>query len=478
MKTVNRQAVVLIHGIGEQRPIETLRGFVEGIAKQSHKNKQAKEEKTIFWDKPDPVSGNYETRRMTMESDRGQDRPKTDFYEFYWAHNMRNTKFSHFKDWLFRIIFRRYKNVSKRLRFIYLLIWFLLLTLLAVIAVYGISWVVKTIHILSSGLIGFVIAAIFGIISYYLITYLGDAGRYLDPSPDNIAERQAIREDGMKLLKNLHKPGKYDRIIIIGHSLGSVIGYDLVKLLWNEYYKSFDEGIYAHSHRKKFDDKQVYCSEKVRKKLDEKHKELDEKNGETLNKYKEALNEYQEAQTKSYQYLQAIGNKWLITDLLTIGSPLTHAGYLFVHEKNGLFEKLKEQGEYPTCPPTIQKKKPSDSGSYRDNIDKSKAFRIDSFDYPLRAKHFNHSSPFAVTKWTNIYYQSDFIGGPLRDVFGSGIKDIEKEIVRNKDKKEKKKKHIWRYITSHVLYWDFENPDNILCDLCNILKVKNKLQTQ
>jgi hypothetical protein len=29
-----RQALILIHGIGEQRPMETLRGFVDGVLDQ------------------------------------------------------------------------------------------------------------------------------------------------------------------------------------------------------------------------------------------------------------------------------------------------------------------------------------------------------------------------------------------------------------------------------------------------------------
>src|SRR5687767_9558946 len=99
-----RQAVILIHGIGEQHPIVTLRGFVESLAQQLKKDKLAREDEVVFWDKPDPESGNYETRKMTMRM--GRNFPTTDFFEFYWAHHMRDTRMSHISDWLKRVVFR------------------------------------------------------------------------------------------------------------------------------------------------------------------------------------------------------------------------------------------------------------------------------------------------------------------------------------------------------------------------------------
>ena len=45
---------------------------------------------------------------------------------------------------------------------------------------------------------------------------------------ENVAARQTIREAGVDLLTKLHGSGNYDRIIVIGHSLGSVIGYDVL----------------------------------------------------------------------------------------------------------------------------------------------------------------------------------------------------------------------------------------------------------
>ncbi|MEO6232431.1 MAG: hypothetical protein ABIP10_20035 [Ferruginibacter sp.] len=437
-----RQAVIVIHGIGEQHPIVTLRDFVESVAEQLKKNKLARQGEALFWDKPDPVSGNYETRKMTMRG--GKDHPTTDFYEFYWAHHMRNTNWSHIQDWLQRVIFRLPKNVSKRLLPVFLFVWFLIAIVVSAMLLYilkhGVNDFTAKTTAISSGIVATIVL---GILSKFLFNYLGDAGRYLDPSPENISERQAIREDGMKLLKNLHESGRYQRIIIVSHSLGSVIAYDLVKFLWNEYYKTFDPLKFAELY-KSADKQQLHDVDSS------------EEAGKNLDESTQSTNYFQNAQGKSYEYLKAIGNKWLITDLVTIGSPLTHVGHLFVQE-DGLFEKLKEQREYPTCPPHFQH-------SETTNIIKSEQFNVAEVDHPLVMRHFNHSSPFAVTKWTNMYYSSDFIGGPLKEAFGAGIKDIE----------VKTKNWFFIYPKGHTEYWSFNNTSNVLNNLWFILKVEEK----
>ena len=72
-----RQAVVLIHGIGEQRPMGTLRAFVDAML-----------EPRTFHSKPDTVSDSYELRRIKLRRVQGGDGrpevnvdwPETDFY--------------------------------------------------------------------------------------------------------------------------------------------------------------------------------------------------------------------------------------------------------------------------------------------------------------------------------------------------------------------------------------------------------------
>ena len=433
---IQKQAVVLIHGIGEQRPIQTLRGFVEPIAEYLKKvKKQAREDEAIFWDKPDPVSGNYETRKMVMRE--GQQHPSTHFYEFYWAHHMRDTRWPHIKAWLKQVVFRFPTRVSSRLLPVFFFVWFLLLSILTAIIIIvfqiGIDATSTLITSVTTGLAGTIIL---GFLSNILFNYLGDVPRYLDPATVNIDERQAIRSEGISLLKGLHETKQYDRIIVVGHSLGTTIAYDLVKLLWAEYYYKSDPNSYNSITQA---DLTVY------------YQNLDnyvQKAGK-LGEDEAVLEEFRTGQQQAFDYLRAIGNPWRISDLVTIGSPLAHAGHLFAQEK-GLFDKLVLQREYPVCPPYIQ----SPDKSW---ILDSKTVNL-SDDRPLR--YFNHSSVFAATRWTNIYYKSDYVGGPVQPHFGKGIKDV----------KKKRPNTFFFYPGGHTRYWDFDNQENILDQLWEILQ--------
>ena len=99
-----KQAVVVIHGMGEQRPMETLRSFVDTVwtknlsltEAQSNapadKKRQDKARTTDLrtgrpinksWIVPDNRTGSFELSRITTPYDRNGVR--TDFYELYWA---------------------------------------------------------------------------------------------------------------------------------------------------------------------------------------------------------------------------------------------------------------------------------------------------------------------------------------------------------------------------------------------------------
>ena len=93
---VSRQAVLLIHGIGEQKPMDTLRGFVDAVWKdhtEIHHKFATQKAGTLVWSKPDSVSDGFELRRLTTPQNRSGIR--TDFFEFYWQHLMQDTRFAH-----------------------------------------------------------------------------------------------------------------------------------------------------------------------------------------------------------------------------------------------------------------------------------------------------------------------------------------------------------------------------------------------
>ena len=134
-----------------------------------------------------------------------------------------------------------------------------------------------------------------------LIKFLGDAPRYLLPLPENIALRQAIRAAGVELVERLHRDG-YDRIVILGHSLGSVIAYDIVTNAW----------IAMNTDHRSPHDTSFNASVALEKQLSE----------------PSAVEEAQLLQHAAWEELRANTQPWLVTDLVTVGSPLTYADYL------------------------------------------------------------------------------------------------------------------------------------------------------
>ena len=232
-----KQAVLLIHGIGEQRPMDTLRDFVNAVWK-TDEDVWHKHAITDVYSKPDEISDNFELRRLTTTQNRNNVR--TDFYEFYWAHMMEGTSASHVIAWIRRLVWRWPWKVPRSLYGA----WILLVSLIIVIAFLALQTILPEAYRLVSfpkwltGLFGVATA---WVAMPILKSIIGDAARYLDPAPSNIHQRQEIRAKGIDILRKLHASQKYDRIIIVGHSLGSVIGYDILTYAWSLYNEKIDK---------------------------------------------------------------------------------------------------------------------------------------------------------------------------------------------------------------------------------------------
>jgi hypothetical protein len=79
--------------------------------------------------------------------------------------------------------------------------------------------------VLAWAVVGFYLA----VNAAFLQPYLGDAARYFRNSPANVAVRRAIRKEAVDTLDRLHSSGLYDRIIVVAHSLGCVVSYDMLR---------------------------------------------------------------------------------------------------------------------------------------------------------------------------------------------------------------------------------------------------------
>ena len=84
-----RQAAVIVHGMGEQRPLEPASRFI-GVAippKPDHVGSEPS-----FLPQPDSVASAYESRRFQVppHSENGTEkRARTEFFEYHWSHRAR-----------------------------------------------------------------------------------------------------------------------------------------------------------------------------------------------------------------------------------------------------------------------------------------------------------------------------------------------------------------------------------------------------
>jgi hypothetical protein len=389
-----RQAIVVIYGVGSQRPMSTVKSFTHALISDAKR-----------WNKPDQMSASYELRRYQLP--RGKYRPRTDLFELYWADEVPGTQVGQVLSWLRSIMFRQPRTVDAALRPIAYLAWatvaaaaLAVVALALTIGINGIghlwqaatglaqiAWVSTCLSLAGAALSGFLTAR------------LGNAARYLDPAPGNIAVRQSIRQHGVDLLRKLHEEGGYDRIAIVGHSLGSVIGYDIIRLYWSQVHRQ---------HASPAVIQQTKLAEYLN----------------FLAAYKEQLaagnanvDDYRSKQRALWREYRCFGLPWLVTDLITIGNPLTHAGTLLARSPADL-DALVSDLELPACPPHGQ----------ADDLTLRETFLTEGNIRSIQM--LTQAAPFALTRWTNIYAPTwgvifgDPIGGPLTPVFGIGIKDM------------------------------------------------------
>jgi hypothetical protein len=132
----------------------------------------------------------------------------------------------------------------------------------------------------------------------------------------------------------------------------------------------------------------------------------------------------------------------LISDLVTFGSPLTHAEFLIAADRADL-EVRKAARELPQSPP------------FREFIDPNVLKRAEAthampianpanqarlMSYPVAgvidAWMMHHAAPFAVVRWTNVYdpaalvFFGDVISGPVAGSFGPAIIDVNLKRLR------------------------------------------------
>jgi hypothetical protein len=490
-----KTAVVVIHGIGEQRPLETLRGFVETVYRRDRVLASIPVGSNLMLDVsavPDDVTGSAELRRITTLDD--GPRKRTDFFEFYWADIMDGTPIEMITGWIKTLLLRspwRLPRATKVKR-----AWLALLAIVAVIigagllAVHsGIAEIIESYGPLRwlgpaladirpylaalvtavgivvlvartgqaqgdmrrvalglpvggivaglvllaippsmAGSLAFWATALTAFVGWALNAvigpYAGDVVRYVRATPSTVERRRQVRERGVALLEALHAkrlkgpsmeaftrataedPPLYDRIVLVGHSLGTIIAYDILQLFWEKHGPTHHQDWVAG-------DKDVQaalaeCDTYVQAAWADPPRPVDPV-------------AFEASRAKLFELLRGARPRWRISDFITLGSPLAHAEFLLADSASEVDQAFKER-RFATAPPHPD---PSQSGSM--------LFRARGPKGPM-FPHF--AAQFAAVKWTNLYDEDDnpligdLISGRLGDTFGPGIEEHDLAIRR------------------------------------------------
>ncbi len=475
---------MVIHGQGEQRPMGTIRDFVDVLWQHNSDLDVPGEDNSKprpIWIVPDDKSGLYELQRVTTPPHNGR---KNDFFELYYADLLNETPLRNLWRWIKRLLWIDPADVPGHMRLPWTVFWLMsilaagsafaaLLTLPKLltldwfdhffspdarrgqgIALAGLLLLLlpKFFRFLSflerlpPWLLIFVIAAgvldIFGwnplVLNFmvlallawmadnFLLPYFGDAASYLSAQTETVQSRQGVRNRGLALLKALHEDPEYDRVIVIAHSLGSVLAYDLLHILWREVGPTKDNPPDAEAAL-------------AIKTLDD---FVAANPGDTWDA--DTIHAYQALQWAAYDKLrQQKGDPenhtmsgWKVSDLITLGSPLTSAEFLITESRDD-FRRMKQERVLPTAP--AQNYDENNGALYNDAEKGSVA---------------HHGAVFSVVRWTNIYDQfisplfllGDPISGPVagKERFGPGIWDVNVVITWGRLN--------WRLFT-HNFYW-------------------------
>lgn len=509
-----KQAVVIVHGMGEQRPLETLRAFVEAVwgAKPVPREKPSPDD---IWLVPDHRVGLTELARVTTREN--GDGVATDFYELYWSDLLVGNTGSQVRGWVFGLLWRWPHQVPRETFALWLILWLMTAVIVGLAMYVGLTaslqglrdllasthtvqndwtfaascafalvlliyfffrlrrnldewtnsasllpgiWATETprdasmdfalsvVLMLALPLAGgaaaywlfpwpvlcfaktwalIVAALVAAALKGWVIPVFGDVARYVRLSPDAVQARAQIRERGVELLRTLHgnpkSPGvrydhgdrsRYERIVVVGHSLGSIIAYDILRLFWQEQGPTGLKPVEgpALAALREVD---LFCVASLG------------------NPQNFDLARFRELQGKASAELKKL-DSWRVTDFVTLGSPLSHAEFL-VSRDRAAFEERKAERLFPTCPPMLEHGK-----------------RVSSFLYPEHERKFaHHAAMFAATRWVNIHdpdlvpFLGDFISGPCRPNFGPGVMDLPVRIRR---------RGLFGRLVTHTDYWN------------------------
>jgi hypothetical protein len=93
-----RTAVIVVHGIGSQRALETVRGVIRAVWSDGDSDRRKH-----IWTHPESTATDIDLAVMTTNTVPGTRDRIVDFHELYWAHLMSETKSVAVLLWLFEL---------------------------------------------------------------------------------------------------------------------------------------------------------------------------------------------------------------------------------------------------------------------------------------------------------------------------------------------------------------------------------------
>jgi hypothetical protein len=263
-------AFLITHGIGNQKPIETLDSFSRGIIKalQTYKPDEFNKielEHIIVSKKGDETYYWFDNFIRIKKSDSDF---HIDIYEYYWANLTENkTNLQGIINWLGKVVSgakKHYKDNESMVKHsddksifidqngkLNYIRYFIILRILGSLGI-GFNLLMKNVtqFIRYIPVFGNMIAAAMEIFKLdfleELSNVIGDVVVYNDPNPrsDNQTIRKEILNDCVKAIQYLVTPEttdgnndpiyKYGKVIIAGHSLGSEISFDAINRLTHQ----------------------------------------------------------------------------------------------------------------------------------------------------------------------------------------------------------------------------------------------------
>jgi surfactin synthase thioesterase subunit len=432
---------VLVHGIGRQRVNASLQSFARAVAGP---------DAPLYTYAVPPGVGAPDQERLSAVL-RAADRSSThvDFYELYWADLMSDGAVEPMLRFLATLAWRPAAGVPRALLAAYIALWVLVAALLgtsavaaayvylaapaallpppwqlavwavAVLVAWGWSGPLAARGVAVAG-VAVTLCGLFTLLAFPAVFYagayataytvihteLGNSLCYLLLDPARVADRRAIQRRGVELLRALHaaryadapKPF-YDDLVVVGHSMGSVVALDVLHQLW--------AATAMESLREVTPTAELRAAEAAAAAL--------ARNGTSS----EALSAYRRAQ-RALQGHPDIKDHWRVSGLVTLGSPLAHADVLLAEGP----EKLREQvdrHELPSCPPALEPAGTPFEGCFSYRFGGNKDSNV--------ARRMSRSAVFGPTQWTNLFFpmvsllDGDVIGGPVAPRFGPGVAD-------------------------------------------------------